>query len=49
MVEGDVSMIYLDTPGTVEGITCPKCGAIYLLEEIVVEKVVKVEEMLESK
>jgi len=49
MVEGDVSMTYLDTPGDVEGIKCPKCGAVYLLEEIVMEKVVKVEEMLESK
>jgi len=49
MVEGDVSMTYLDTPGDVEGIKCPKCGAIYLLEEIVLEKVIKVEEMLESK
>ena len=49
MVESDVSMTYLDTPGDVEGIKCPKCGVVYLLEEIVIEKVVKVEEMLESK
>jgi len=49
MVEGDVEMTYLETSGAVEGIKCPKCGAAYLLEETVVEKVNKVEEMLESK
>ncbi len=49
MVEGDVNMFYLETAGAVEGIRCPKCGATYLLEETVVEKVNKVEEMLESK
>ena len=49
MVEGDVSMSYLETTGAVEGIKCPKCGATYLLEETVVEKVAKVEEMLETK
>jgi hypothetical protein len=49
MVEGDVEMAYLETTGAVEGIKCPKCGAAYLLEETVVEKVNKVEEMLENK
>ncbi len=49
MAEVDVSMFYLETSGAVEGIKCPKCGATYLLEETVVEKVNKVEEMLESK
>jgi uncharacterized OB-fold protein len=49
MVEGDVEMAYLETTGAIEGIKCPKCGATYLLEETVVEKVNKVEEMLETK
>jgi len=49
MVECDVDMSYLETTGAVEGIKCPKCSATYLLEETVVEKVNKVEEMLETK
>ena len=49
MVEGDVDMSYLDVDAAVEGIKCPKCNTAYLLEETVVEKVAKVEEMLENK
>jgi len=49
MVESDVDMAYLEITGAVEGIRCPKCGTAYLLEETVVEKVNKVEEMLENK
>ena len=49
MVEGDIDMAYLETEAAVEGIRCPKCNTAYLLEEIVMEKVAKVEEMLESK
>ncbi|MFC2003203.1 hypothetical protein ACFLV4_04590 [Chloroflexota bacterium] len=49
MVEGDVMMEYLDIINAIEGIKCPKCGEVYLLEETVVEKVSKAEEMLENK
>jgi len=49
MVESDVLLAYLEITGAIEGIKCPKCGAAYLLEETVVEKVAKVEEMIENK
>jgi len=49
MAEDDVEMAYLETSAAVEGIKCPKCGVAYLLEETVVEKVAKVEELLENK
>ena len=49
MVETDVLMDYLDITNAIEGIKCPKCGASYMLEETVVEKVAKAEEMLENK
>ena len=49
MVAGDVEMIYLKFTNPVEGIKCPQCGATYLLEETVIEKVAKGEQMMESK
>ncbi|MFC1907087.1 hypothetical protein ACFLW8_03265 [Chloroflexota bacterium] len=49
MVESDVLMEYLDTINAIEGIKCPKCGAAYLEEEMVVEKVAQAEKMLENK
>ena len=49
MVETDLIMTYLEMTNVTEGIKCPKCGAVYLLEETVVEKVNKAEEMLENK
>ena len=50
MVEGDILMTYLSlATSAVEGIKCPKCGAAYLVEETVVEKVAKAEKMLENK
>jgi len=49
MADEDIGMAYLDVDAAIEGIKCPKCGVAYLLEETVVEKVVKAEEMLENK
>jgi len=49
MVDADIILTYLETSGAVEGLKCPKCGATYFLEETVMEKVVQVEKMLESK
>lgn len=49
MVESDILLSYLDTVNSIEGIKCPKCGAAYLLEETVVEKLAKAEKMMESK
>ena len=48
MVEGNVLINYLDTTYTIEGIKCPKCSTAYLLEEIVQDKVVRVEAMMET-
>ena len=49
MVEGDVLTTYLDTTYAIEGIKCPKCGAAYLMEETVLDKVARAEAMLETK
>ena len=49
MVKCNVTMEYLETSYTIEGITCPKCGEVYLLEETVVEQVSKAEWYVESK
>lgn len=49
MVEGDILMTYLEAGGAVDGLKCPKCGATYLLEATVTEKVAQVEQMLENK
>lgn len=49
VVEGDVNLSYLGMTLPIGGIKCPKCGAAYLLEETVVEKVHRAEEMLENK
>ena len=49
MAEEDIGMAYLDVDAAVEGLKCPKCGVPYLLEEAVMEKVIKAEEMLENK
>lgn len=49
MVEGDVWLSYLETTTPIEGIKCPKCGAAYIPEETVLEKVAEAEKMLENK
>ena len=49
MVEQELIMDYLQTSNVIDGIKCPKCGVAYLLEEIVAEKVIIAEKMLESK
>jgi hypothetical protein len=40
---------YLGISGSIEGLKCPKCGMAYLTEEVVREKVLKTQEMIESK
>lgn len=49
MVEGDLQMMYLDIVQPIVGLKCPKCGASYLTEEMVITKVQKGEEMIEKK
>ena len=49
MKPASVEMEYLGLSGPTECIKCPKCGAIYLTEEIVIEKVLKTQEMIEAK
>ena len=48
MAEDRVSMEYLGTTQDIEGIRCPKCGVVYLLEETA-EKVNNAEQMIETK
>ncbi|MBI2954257.1 MAG: hypothetical protein HYY30_08090 [Chloroflexi bacterium] len=49
MVEENVEMTYLEVTSPVEALKCPKCGAVYLTEETVTQKVNNAEEMLEYK
>ena len=49
MEEKPVVLFYLNITEAVDGLKCPKCGIIYMGEEIVVEKIIKGEQMLESK
>lgn len=49
MIEGDVWMAYLEMSNFVTGLTCPKCKAAYLTEEIVIETVAKGEEQIDTK
>jgi NAD-dependent SIR2 family protein deacetylase len=49
MTEDDVEASYLDTVQFIDCLKCPKCGAVYLTEEYVIEVVNKGEEELEAK
>jgi DNA-directed RNA polymerase subunit RPC12/RpoP len=49
MKEAEILMSYLEFSSMAEGIQCPKCGAAYLPEKTVIEKVLEAEEMLENK
>jgi NAD-dependent SIR2 family protein deacetylase len=45
----EVVSSYLEMTGFVDALKCPKCGTMYLTEEIVVETVNKGEEEIEAK
>ncbi|MEM1514952.1 MAG: hypothetical protein QXH24_02750 [Candidatus Bathyarchaeia archaeon] len=49
MQEVNLTIEYLGISGSVEGLRCPKCGAAYLTEEVVKEKVLRAQELIESK
>lgn len=49
MVETGIVLFYLNITDIINGLKCPKCGVTYLDEEIVTEKVVKAEQMVENK
>ena len=49
MLEGDVTVSYMEVIHFVEGLKCPKCKAAYLTEETAVEVVAKGEEEVEAK
>ena len=49
MLESEVMAYYLEISSPIEGIKCPTCGTIYLLEKTVVEKVSQAEEIVENK
>ncbi len=49
MVDVNLKMLYLKKSATIGGIKCPKCGATYLLEDLVVRRVAKAEQMIEKK
>jgi hypothetical protein len=49
MENSRVRMSYLEKIVPTQGIKCPKCGTSYLLEELVLGKVAKAEQMIENK
>lgn len=44
-----VTMEYRGISGAVDGIMCPKCGTIYLLEDVVKSKVLKAQKLIDAK
>ncbi len=49
LVNKKVSFIYLDYKISEEVPCCPKCGQVYLSEEIVKSRVARLEQLLEEK
>lgn len=49
MVEDEVRVMYLDLEGEAEGLVCPQCGCGYIMEDYVMEKMLKGEKMIEEK
>jgi NAD-dependent SIR2 family protein deacetylase len=49
MQSRDLAATYLEIVRFIPGLKCPKCGAAYLTEKIVVEVVQKGEEEIEAK
>ncbi len=49
MVEAMVALEFQGIKGSVQGIKCLQCGTQYLLEDTVIEKVLKVEKMVNRK
>jgi len=49
MVDDTVWMFYLRRKSPIGGIRCPKCREPYLLEDTVVRRVNRAEEMMEKK
>lgn len=49
MGEAEINLDYFEIVQSIAGIACPKCGTAYLLEQTVVEEVVKGEEAIEAK
>lgn len=49
MADVNLKMLYLKKSATIGGIKCPKCGVSYLVEDIVVRRVAKAEQMIEKK
>jgi hypothetical protein len=49
MLDSNLRMAYLKKTSIIVGIKCPKCGAAYVLEPIVVGRIAKAEQMIEKK
>ena len=49
MVEEEIPVSYLDLDGEAEGLKCPQCGVQYIMEDYVIEKMLKGEKMIEEK
>lgn len=47
--EADIEMEFMEIIRFVEGFKCPKCGAAYLPEQLVVEVIVPGEQEIEAK
>lgn len=49
MVEANVTLRYMQLTQDVKGLKCPKCGASYLTEDVVMTTVRAAEAVLEEK
>jgi len=49
MRAASVNMEYRGISGAVDGIMCPKCGEVYLFENVVKAKVLKAEKLIDAK
>jgi DNA-directed RNA polymerase subunit RPC12/RpoP len=49
MADDEIPVMYLDLDGEAEGLRCPTCGSQYVMEEYVMEKMLKGEKMIEEK
>lgn len=47
--EEEIPVVYLDLDGEAEGLKCPQCGVQFVMEEYVMEKMLKGEKMIEEK
>lgn len=49
MIEGELTLMYLEIDAMVFGLVCPECGEGYVPEETVIGRVIEGEKKIEDK